>query len=122
MKQVLTILGLLIATVSMSYAQDIKGQVTMEDIQLKDLKVSVTVDSAKEVEAVFDLKDIKALLGEVKENEDISFEIICNGNNMSNGAKSTLSYSVTGNTKDINGFLKSLKKIRKAAIKYYQNK
>jgi len=122
MKRVLIILGLLIATVSISYAQDIKSQLTMEDIQLKDLKVSVTVDSAEEVEAVFDLKDIKALIGEVKENEDISFDIICNGDKMSNGAKSTLSYSITGNTKDINGFLKSVKKIRKAAIKYYKNK
>lgn len=122
MKTVFTILGLLIATVTTSFAQEMKGQITMEDIELKDVKISVSVDSAEEVKAVFNVKDIKELLHEVSDNEEVSFELICNGDKMSNGKKSSMTYKIEGNTNNIKDFLKRVKKIRKGAIKYYNNK
>lgn len=122
MKTVFTFLGLFIATVTLSFAQEVKGQVTMEDIELKDLKISVTVDSADEIKEVFKVGDIKDLLEEVSNNEDVTFELICNGEVMSNGKMSSLTYKIDGNTSNIKDFLKRVKNIRKGAINYYNNK
>ncbi|MFT4610681.1 MAG: precorrin-2 methylase [Glaciecola sp.] len=122
MKTVFTILGLLIAAVSFSQTQDLVGKVTTENTKITNLSVAVTVDSAEEVESTFNMKDIKNILNEIEDNGEISFEIICKGDDMINGTKSTLSYRVNGNSSDLKGFLKRIKKIRKAAIRYYNNK
>jgi hypothetical protein len=122
MKTVFTFLGLFIATVSFSQAQNLDGKVITENTKIKNLSVSVTVDSAEEVEATFNMKDIKTILNEVEEGEEISFEITCNGEKLSEGVTKKVSYRVTGNSKDKKNFLKSIKRIRKAAIKYYNDK
>jgi len=120
MKTVFTILGLLIATVS--FGQDLEAKVTTEDTKITNLSVSVTVDSAEEVESTFDIKDIRSILNEVDDNEEISFEITCNGEAISKDVTRKVSYRITGNSNDKDAFLKNVKKIRKAAIKYYKNK
>ncbi|WP_456437246.1 hypothetical protein [Psychroserpens sp.] len=122
MKKLFTIFTLLLTTISFSQSEDIEFEITEGNLKVSDLSVSVTVDSAEEVESTFKVKDIKELLKESVDVENISFEIICNGDMMSNGEKSTLSYKVNGNSDDVNSFLKSIKKMRKAAIKYYKNK
>ena len=122
MKTVFTFLGLFIATVTLSYSQEVKGQLTMDDIEVKDLKISVSVDSAEEIKEVFDIKDIRELLKEVSDNEEVTFELICNGEMMSNGKKSSLTYKIDGNTNNIKDFIKRVKNIRKGAINYYNNK
>lgn len=122
MKNLVTILVLLISTYSIGQDNSINGDVSTEDIKIQGLSVSVDVDSAEEIESTFKIKDIKEILNSVSENEEISFEIVCNGEEMSNGTKSHVSYKVDGNSNDINSFLKRVKKIRKAAIKYYKAK
>ena len=122
MKNLVTILVLLISTYSIGQDNSINGDVSIEDIKIQGLSVSVDVDSAEEIESTFKIKDIKEILNSVSENEEISFEIVCNGEEMSNGKKSHVSYKVDGNSNDINSFLKRVKKIRKAAIKYYKAK
>ena len=120
MKTVFTILGLLIATVS--FGQDLEANVTTENTKITNLSVSVSVDSAEEVESTFNMKDIKKILHEVEGDEDISFEITCNGEEISKGVTRKISYRVTGNANDKASFLKRIKKIRKSAINYYNNK
>ena len=122
MKLVFTILSLLLTIISFSQSDDIEFEITENNLKVSDLSVSVTVDSAEEVESTFKVNDIKELLKESVDVENISFEIICNGDMMSNGKKSTLTYKVNGNSDDTKSFLKSIKKMRKAAIKYYKNK
>ncbi|MFT4780512.1 hypothetical protein ES692_08800 [Psychroserpens burtonensis] len=122
MKTVFTFLGLLIATVTFSQAQNLEGKVTTENIKITNLSVSVTVDSAEEVKTTFDMKDIKSILNEVEGDEEISFEITCNGEKISEGVTKKVSYRVTGNSNDKDAFLKRINKIRKAAITYYNNK
>ena len=122
MKNVFTILTLLLTTISFGQSEDIEFEITENNLKVSDLSVSVTVDSAEEVESTFKVNDIKELLKESVDVENISFEIICNGDMMSNGKKSTLTYKVNGNSDDTKSFLKSIKKMRKAAIKYYKNK
>jgi hypothetical protein len=122
MKTVFTALGLFIATVSFSQAQNLEGKATTEGTKITNLSVSVTVDSAEEVEATFNMKDIKNILNEVEGDEEISFEITCKGEKMSEDVTRKVSYRVTGNSKDKKSFLKSIKRIRKAAINYYNKK
>jgi hypothetical protein len=122
MKTVFTFLGLFIATVSFSQAQNLDGKVITENTKITNLSVSVTVDSAEEVEATFNMKDIMTILNEVEGDEEISFEITCIGEKLSEGVTRKVSYRVTGNSKDKKNFLKSIKRIRKAAIKYYNDK
>ncbi|WP_298900269.1 hypothetical protein [uncultured Psychroserpens sp.] len=122
MKNLLTILVLLVTAFSFSQSNGINGKVTSNDIKVTDLSISVTVDSAEEVKSTFKIEDVKELLAEVGSDENITFEITCNGKAMSNGKKSKFSYKVNGSNKDIDGFLTNVKKMRKAAIEYYNKK
>lgn len=122
MKNLITILALLISTYGISQTKSVNGTATIQDLKIHGLNVSVDVDSVEEIESTFSVKDIKEILNHVSDNEEVSFEIVCNGKPMSSGVKSHVSYKVKGNTDDIKGFLKSVKKIRKAAIKYYKAK
>ena len=112
MKTVITFLGLLIATVTCGQAQNLEANVTTENTKITNVSVSVTVDSAKEVESTFKMKDIKKILNEVEGGEELSFEITCNGDNISEGVSRKVSYRVTGNSNDKKRFLESIKKIR----------
>lgn len=122
MKTVFTILGFLIVSISICYGQEVNKQITMEDIELRDVKISVTVDSAEEIKEVFQINDIRSLLKEVGDNEEVSFELVCNGETMSNGKLSSLTYKIDGNTNDIKDFINQIKIIRQGALKYYINK
>ena len=122
MKTVCTFLGLLIATVTCGQAQNLEANVTTENTKITNVSVSVTVDSAKEVESTFKMKEIREILNEVKGDEELTFEIFCVGDNISEGVTRKVSYRVTGNSNDKKRFLKGIRKIRKAAITYYNNK
>lgn len=122
MKNVFTILMVLLTMVSFSQSKELEGDVVIEDVKFNDLKISVEVDSAEEIESTFKVEDIMEILDDTDKNQKLHFEIICNGDKMSNGVKSSLSYKVEGNTDEIKSFYKSVKKIRKAAINYYKNK
>ena len=122
MKPVITMLFLFVATISVAQKQNVNLSETSQVTTFSDFKISLTVDSAEDIESKFKLEDIKDLLNEVDEDENVSFEIICNGNQMSNGKKSRLSYNVNGNSDNIKDFLKTIRKIRKGAINYYNNR
>ena len=122
MKTVVTILGLLIATVNVSQAQNLEGKVTTEDVKITNFGVSVTVDSAEDIESTFSIKDIKTVLKEIEGEEELSFEMTCNGEKISDNIKRKVSYRVTGNSNDKAEFLKRVKKVRKAAIQFYTNR
>ncbi|WCO02123.1 hypothetical protein [Psychroserpens ponticola] len=122
MKSVITILFLLLATISFAQPQNFNDSEPLQITKFSDFKISMTVDSASDIESTFKLKDIKDVLNDVSEDENISFEIICNGNQISKGEKSKVSYKVKGNTNNLKPFLKTIKKIRKGAINYYKNK
>ena len=68
------------------------------------------------------MEDIKEMLGGSASGEEMSFKITCNGKPMENGEESHVSYSVDGTTDKKEEFIKSVEKIREAAIKYYKYK
>ena len=96
--------------------------VVKEVTKVENMSIAITVDSAEDLESTFQVEDIKEIVGDLSEDETISFKIICNGKKMSNGVKSHISYKIDGNSDDTEGFLKSVEKIRTAAINYYNNK
>ncbi|GAA4799620.1 hypothetical protein [Litoribaculum gwangyangense] len=122
MKNVFTILGLLIATVSFGQSAKSTEDMSVSDIKINSLKISVEVDSAEDLESSFLVEDIEKLLDNMNEDEPVEFEIKCNGAQMSNGVKSSLSYKFKGNSKDKKNFLQRVIKIKKSAINYYKNK
>ena len=122
MKSVVTILFLFFATFSFAQLKNFNTSKSLEVTKASDFKISVSVDSAEDIESTFQLKDIKEILNEVIEGESISFEIICNSRETSNSDKSKVSYRVKGNSDDLKGFLKTIRKIRKGAINYYNNR
>jgi hypothetical protein len=108
----------------MSFAkpQNSNNSQPIQVTKVTDIKILVTVDSLEDLESTFKIKDIKKALNQVDDHENVSFEIVCKGEPISNGKNTTLSYRVNGNTENAKGFLKSIKTIRIAAIKYYKNK
>jgi hypothetical protein len=122
MKNVFTILGLLLATFSFSQSNNLIGSDANSEFEISNLEISVTVDSAEEVESTFKTEDIKEILKQLDGEEDVTFKITCNGDMMSNGVKSKMSYMIKGNTKKTDAFLKLIEKMRNGAINYYKNK
>ncbi len=114
MKNLTTILMLLIAIVSFGQTTTLSG-----DAKIESMSIHVEVDSAEEVASTFQTEDIESILDDVELGEEVSFKITCNGKSMSNGVKSHMSYAVKGNSNDKKDFIKSVKKMRKAAINYY---
>lgn len=123
MKTTFTILCLLFATISFAQPQQ-SSHYSKKIVVTKvtDFKISVSVNSLEDVESKFAINDLKVILNDLQDNENVSFELVCNGDYMSNGDKSTLSYTVNGQTSELKNFLKAVKKIRKGAINYYKNK
>ena len=89
-------------------------------VKVESMAIKVSVDSAEDLESTFKLDDLNKILNESKENQIISFEIICNGGKMSDGVTSYLSYKIQGNSDEPEEFLKKLEKVRIAAINYYK--
>ena len=122
MKNLFTVLALCVSVVIFAQTQNLKGEVKITEVKVEYIKIEVEVDSAEEIESSFAIKDFESFLDEADEGEELSFKIKCNGEKMSNGVKSSMSYEIKGNTGDKKAFLDSIKKLREAAIKYYKSK
>ena len=122
MKKLFTSLALIVTVLGYSQSTTLNGEVEKPTPKVEDVTISVTVDSAADIESTFNVEDIKEIFEVTGDNETITFKITCNGRTMSNGKKSHMSYTVEGNTNDPEAFLKSVEKIRTSAITYYNNK
>jgi len=123
MKALFTVLSLTIATLTFGQTNLTGTSLShSDDVKVESMSIHVKVDSAEEIASTFKTADIESILDELKPAEAILFKITCNGKTMSNGIKSHASYAVKGNTNDKEGFVKRVKKMRKAAINYYKNK
>ncbi|WP_422105943.1 hypothetical protein [Winogradskyella sp.] len=119
MKNLITSLALVMTMLCFGQSESINGVVTESQQTLENVSVTVTVDSAADIESTFQVKDIQDILESTGDNETLRFKIICNGRTMSNGEKSHISYVVEGNSNEPKVFLKSIEKIRTSALNYY---
>jgi len=124
MKNFITGLSLLMITLTFGQTKSLSGtlETSEKETKIENLKIEITVDSAEEIKSTFSTEDIKHILDEISEDESILFKMTCNNKNASTGYKSSVSYTVKGNTDDKDFFIKSIQKVRKAAIKYYKNR
>lgn len=122
MKNLIVCLALLFTTIGFSQSKTIKGMVVNETVKAKNLAITVTVDSADDIESTFKTEDIEEIFDHSANNEILTFKIICNSDTMSNGKKAHVSYEIEGKSDEREQFIKGVEKIRAAAIKYYKNK
>lgn len=119
MKKLVTVCALALSV--FAYPQNDHLGITVEEPQLNKVSIAVTVESAEDLKSTFKLEDLEDLL-EMSNDKSAKFTLICRGELMSNGKPSSMSYSVERGDMSERDFLKMVKKIRKSAIKYYQNK
>ncbi|MCA0133340.1 hypothetical protein [Winogradskyella alexanderae] len=93
-----------------------------KEVKVNCVEVTVTVDSLEELQETFSINDLEEVFGMTGEDESVTFKLVCNGDKMSNGKKSSMSYKIEGSTSDKETFIKQAEAIRKAAIKFYKNK
>ncbi len=125
MKHVITILALLLATLSFAQNDNLNGKISVEKeqtIAIRDLKLSVTVDSVEDIERTFSVEDIKEIVEMADDNENITFEISLEDKSVKAGVIKSVSYKVKGNTNEKDGFLESVKRIRNASLNFYTDK
>jgi hypothetical protein len=121
MKNFVTYLMVLMAISTFSQSKVLEKEYDVE-VKVESVDFVVTVDSAEELESIFKVEDLKTIFEDSNSDESISLKIVCNGEKMSNGKNSTLSYKIDGNANNMKEFMKGARKIKRAAIKYYKNK
>lgn len=122
MKNLILPLVLLIGVVGFSQAKSLKELDVKKEVRAERVDVVVEVDSLEELESIFTVEDVKSVFELTSEDKEVSFKLVCNGELMSNGKKSNMSYKIKGSSSDQEDFLERVDVIRKAAIKYYKNK
>jgi len=122
MKNLILPFALIISVFGFSQSNTNDKLEVSKEVRVESVDVVVTVDSAEELESTFKVDDIKGMFDLTKDNKSVSFKLVCNGDIMSSGEKSNMSYKVEGTMKDQEAFIKRVEAVRKAAIKFYQNK
>lgn len=125
MKKLILPLLLLIGSLGFSQTksvEEIEIIKKIEETKVESVDVVVTVDNIEELESTFTIDDVKEVFDLSEGKESVSFKLVCNGEVMSSGKKSKMTYIVEGTSDDKETFVLRVEKIRNAAIKYYKNK
>lgn len=125
MKKLILPLLLLIGSLGFSQTksvEEIEIIKKIEETKVESVDVVVTVDNIEELESTFTIDDVKEMFDLSEGKESVSFKLVCNGEVMSSGKKSKMTYIVEGTSDDKETFVQRVEKIRNAAIKYYKNK
>jgi hypothetical protein len=120
MKHLITILAIIAATVS--FAQNISGSAkltTNAETKLENLSIEATIDSAVELETVFEKESMEKLFSELGDIDDITFKLTCKGKPSANGVDSSVSYEIKGNSAQKDVFLAQVELIKRAARAFY---
>jgi len=90
--------------------------------QVERVDVELTVNAAIELENALKLEDIREILKNSEPTTLISLKITCK--NFKDGfiSKEYISYKIEGSIEDEQQFIENVKRIKKAALSYYENK
>jgi len=121
-KLAVTVFVLCIGLSVYSQSKTQKGKLDFKDVKIENYQIKVEVDSVEELESTFTIEDFENILNEAELDKEVTFALKCNGEMMSKSAKSSMSYTIHGNTNEKEKFLKGVEKIRNSAIKYYKSK
>ncbi len=119
----LIIIGLLLAS-SLAFCQEeTKNSNGIETrTNLHNLKMSISVDSAEELESVYQHENIVQLAYLVSGDEKITFELISNYHTAKKEVKLQKSYKIVGTTGQMDVLLVLIDKTRASAINDYKNR
>ena len=91
------------------------------ELIFEDLKLEITIDSYNDTKDI-NLNDIKSIFKQSKINQPIEFKVHCNNiTSIESSIITNLSFSVNGNSNEIDSFMKKIKTIKKSMKKYYHN-
>ena len=121
MKHLIKLSLILLPIMSFSQNENKETSQFIKQVKFESFNVTVTINSAKELEDTFKIEDIIEIINSSDENQDLSFEIICNSDALLNNQKSYISYKIEGKSDKKETFLKQVEKIRSAAISYYKS-
>ncbi len=121
MKTLITTITFLIAFTSFSQIKELQNADETLATTIQSVEVSITIDSVKELESTFNLNDIKSIVDDMSPDENISFEIKCNGKPMSNGKEASATYKITGKAGEKEAFYNNINTIKKLVTDYYNN-
>ena len=122
MKNLITCLFVLLVTLGFSQSKSSNNAISKNTVKVESMSLTIEVDSAEELKSTFKLEDLSEIFSSDNKDESYSLKIICNGEKMSNGVKSHISYKVEGNSADTESFFKRVELIRDSALSYYNNK
>ena len=88
--------------------------------QMNNLGITITVDSEKEIEDSINYEDIKSLAYLVEGDQELLFKLICKNKAVTKNIDTYVFYKVEGNTKDLDGFMALIDKVKESAKKYYK--
>ena len=118
MKTIITTLVIFISAFALSQNNDSKIEISKKNYTLENVSLSITVNNKQGLEAI-DIDKFEAFFEDLGENEPVSFEFICKDEAINLKEKSDFRIKVTGNSNDKRTFIKRLRKIKKTALKYY---
>lgn len=107
-------------TFGVAQAQTLENK--MDTAEINSFSVKVEVDSAEDLESTLNIKNIEDAVDILENGQDISLEIICKGEKMTNGVNSSLGIKIKGNTDKKEDFLVLAEKIRSVALNHYKIK
>tara|TARA_R110002049_G_scaffold284235_2_gene464796 strand:- start:1169 stop:1534 length:366 start_codon:yes stop_codon:yes gene_type:complete len=114
-----TIICFLILLSNLGHSQsEIKNKTT----KIEALTIEITIDSSNELESVFKTEDLDELFNVSEDNEDITFRLNCNFKKEKDKLEGHISYTINGNVNEKEMFIKSIKKIKASALKFYNLK
>lgn len=122
MKQVFTMLTLLIVTTTFAQSDNLAGIISEEKentMVVRDLKISITIDSAEDIDKTFSIKDIQDIIEIADADENISFEILLKDKSGKEGVSKSISYKIEGNTDEKDSFIAFVRRIRNASKEFY---
>ncbi len=120
MKHLISIAILLISSIGFSQNDLNNLPNTNAKYDLHDLGMSVSVESAEELEAVLTFESITEFANMATGNEPITFELVCNYKSSKNNTKYHKSYKIVGTTGNIEKFIQLIEKTKASAIKGYK--
>lgn len=95
--------------------------VTAQDkVTLQNFSMAVNVESLEELEAL-DMDEIASIFKDMKDYEDVSFELSCEfDQDIENGTLNLTNFKVKGTMDDMDTFLDRLKKCKNVIRKLYK--
>lgn len=95
--------------------------VTAQDkVRLQNFSMAVNVESLEELEAL-DMDEIASIFKDMKDYEDVSFELSCEfDQDIENGTLNLTNFKVKGTMDDMDTFLDRLKKCKNVIRKLYK--